>query len=249
MASQTKRRGRTPNAQRTVELQGYVNQSLTLKQIGQRFDPPVTGERVRQLIAQLGITGPTRKRGRRPRPVEDSLSRIDIQEFKQLYYGDADSKVTQLPLAELGKRFNMSTTRVRKLLRHLKMSKRASLPRPRRKSSRIYDVEKIRDLYVEKRWSDQRIADHLRESAGVKAYASYINLLRNKNGIKRDPLKPSERKNAKGDVATQLRQYLEEGLSPKEIAYKIPCSSSYVYRLIKEHKLNHLLPSKRDDDE
>lgn len=245
MAAKKPRRAHA-QTERASTLQALVDQQLTLKAIGQRMGG-ISGERVRQLIVQLQIKGAPRKRGRRPKPIGQTAEEIDPAALRMAYYGDPATSAAPVPLAPLAKRFGISTNRLRKVLKHLGLSARTPLPRPKRRAPRLYDIDEIRRLCIEERWSDQRIADHFRAKKGVKAFASYINLLRKKHGIKRDPLKAGERKNAKADVAERLEQLLRAGKTPKEIAHLIPCSASYVYRLATRYGLSHLLPRNRHD--
>lgn len=247
-----KSRVRALQTERRERLQQLVDQELTLAEMGRTLDPkkPISGERVRQLIVQLGIKGSARKRGRRPKPLGQTATDVDLDALKGAYFGDVAKDISPMPLAALAKKYGMSTNRLRRLVTFLKWGKRTALPRPKRKTPRVYDVEEIRRLFVEDRWSDQRIAEHYRKKdPPVKAYASYINLLRKRHDIKREALKPSERKNAKGDMATRLEAYLKEGKSPKEIAYLLPCSHSYVYRLAARHGLTNMLPRHRKDED
>lgn len=241
MSQTNARRGRAQNEARRREIQNYVDQDLTYREMGQRLG--VTGERARQLVKQYGIKATARKRGRRPISVNATITALDLTKLRADYYGEGGG--TPRSLAEIAKRHNISTNRLRKVVRTLKWQKREPLERPKARASRKYDLDLIRKLFVEDRWSDQRIAEHLRKTSGVKAYASYINKLRQEAGITRAPLQPSERRNSKGDQAERMEQMLRKGLTAKQVAAAIPCSLSYVYRTAAKHGFGDLFPKNR----
>ena len=222
-----------------AQVQRLVDQELTYKQIGAQIGG-VSGERARQVIQMLGIRSAGRKRGRRPKAIP-----VTTDELRLLYYGDKRRHQEPLPLQTLASRLGVSTNKLRRVLVSLGFTKREAIVRPRPRASRKYDPDKIRELYVEKRWSDQRIAEWYRSSKGVKAWAPYIHLIRKKNGITRPPLTAAQRRNAKGDVADKLERLLRAGKTPKQIAREVSISSSYVYRLAHRYGLSALLPRHR----
>lgn len=202
-----RRRGRDLTQRNQDIARLYLEERLTLGEIGERFD--VSQKWVRRILKRLGVSLRRRSRG----PPEPEHLRGRNEEIARLY---AEGDLT---LREIGERFNLSRERVRQIAKRagvtLRVARRPRVPAERLRERnaeiiRLYAEGLKRKEIAGRVGASQTVVDYAVRTAGVNRRRPGIGGW--KNGT---PLLPAEdRRNRNQEI---VRLYVEEGLTLREV--------------------------------